>query len=69
MHLGYWTGFAEIWFKLRLDRIRSHEAQPKTALKWRDDLKRSHNAKDLREMVDAASRRFLSRNGRQMFSS
>ena len=46
--MGYWTGYAEIWFKQRLDRIRSHEAQPKTALKWRDDLKQSHNAKDLR---------------------
>ena len=69
MDLGYWTGFAEVWFQQRLDRVRCHEASPKTPIEWRDDVKRSKNAKKLRELVNSASWNFISRNGRHVFAS
>ena len=52
--MGYWTSFAEIWFQLRLDRIRSHEARPKTTAGWRDDLKAAHGAKNIKLVLSAS---------------
>ena len=65
--MGYWTSFAEIWFQLRLDRIRSHEARPKTTAGWRDDLKAAHGAKNIKLAVLTASKKFLKLHGDQIF--
>ena len=65
--LGYWTPFAEVWFRTRLDRIRSHEARPKTGTAWKNDLKGAHGAKNLKLAVHAASRKFLERHRDRMF--
>ena len=69
MDLGYWTPFAEVWFQRRLDRIRSHEAHPKTASVWKDDLKAAPSAKKLRLAVDTASTIFLKCNGWRMLNA
>ena len=65
---GYWTSFAEVWFQKRLDRIRSHEAKPKTASGWRDELKCAHNAKKLRKMTETALQQFFFRSGPQILT-
>ena len=55
LEIGYWSPYAELWFQRRLDLIRSHEARPKTAGAWKNDLKVAPNAKRFREALDVAS--------------
>ena len=57
--MGHWSSFAELWFQKRLDKIRSHEAPPKTVVAWKNDVKIAPIAKRLRLAVDMASERFM----------
>ena len=67
-NMGYWTSFTEVWFKSRLDRIRSHEAQPKSIAAWKNDMKSAHNAKKVKQAMDAASRDFVQSYSERLFS-
>ena len=69
LDVGYWTPFAEVWFQKRLDRIRSHEAGPKTATEWKDSLKSALSAKSLRNAVQTASTNFFNCHGGKIFAS
>ena len=66
--LGCWTTFAEMWFQHRLDRIRSHEAKPKSVSGWRNDLKSAMNAKKVRDAVANASEQFVDAKRDLLFS-
>ena len=68
MNLGYWTPYAEFWFKQRLDRIRCNEAKPKTAKQWSDDMRVARDAQQLRKVVDQALSTFLKRYGDRLFT-
>ena len=65
--LGYWTPYAEMWFQTRLDKIRAHEARPKSVTVWRNDLKNARNAKRLRDAVFVASENFVAENSERLF--
>ena len=67
-NMGYWTSFAEVWFKSRLDRIRSHEAHPKSIAAWKNDMKSAHNAKKVKQATVAASKSFVQSYSECLFS-
>ena len=57
--VGYWSPFAEVWFQMRLDRIRCNEAQPKGTNAWRNDMKSAHNAKRVTQALRRTSQAFV----------
>ena len=59
LDVGYWCSFAEMWFKKRLSRIRSHEDRPKSVRDWKKDLGNFGRAKRLSQAIEKASAQFL----------
>lgn len=59
MHVGYWTPWNEKWFLTRLRHIRTNEAEPYNARQWRNRLRQSTAARQLRDGLEIASHRWL----------